>query len=323
MTQAGKLRTISRRRALAYGGASIALAGSLRQGGIAAQTPEAAEGPRTIEHALGTTEITGTPSRIVALEFTYVDALASLGISPVGIADDGDPERIIPQIRSQIDEWTSVGTRAEPDLELILSLDPDLIIADLARHEQVYENLSRIAPTIVLDSFEAGYAATLESIRLVGQALNREDEMERRLDDHAERMETLAARTPADEERKVMAAVATADVFSVHTPGAFTPDVLVELGLPYAVEEGASDEAYLSIGLEQLLEFNPDVLFLMVAEGEQTILDDWTGSDIWKFLSAVEHDQVYEVDRNLWSRSRGVISAESIAEDALTVLYGE
>lgn len=313
---------MTRRRALAYGGAGIALAGALRHAGIAAQTP-AADGTQSIEHAMGVTEITGTPSRIIALEFTYVDAMASLDISPVGIADDGDAERIIPQIRSQIDEWTSVGTRAEPDLELILSLEPDLIFADLARHEQIYENLSRIAPTIVLDSFEAGYDATMESIRLVGRALNRQEEMERRLADHEARMQELAARTPADESRKMMAAVASADTFSVHTPGAFTPDVLVRLGLPYAVEEGVSDEAYLSISLEQLLEFNPDVLFVMVAGDEQTIIDEWVGSDIWKFLKAAEGDQVYKVDRNLWSRSRGVISAEAIAEDALAVLYGE
>src|SRR4051812_43611397 len=49
---------------------------------------------RTIKHELGTTEITGHPQRVVALEYSFVDAVHELGIVPVGIADDDDPKRI-------------------------------------------------------------------------------------------------------------------------------------------------------------------------------------------------------------------------------------
>lgn len=288
------------------------------EGGASENGGERAAG-RVIEHEMGETEISGTPERVVALEFSYVDALASLGVTPVGIADDGDASRIIPQITSEIGDWTSVGARAEPNLEKIATLDPDLIIADSARHEGVYDQLSEIAPTIVLNSFEGGYDETLDSFEVVGKALNQEQEMEKRLAEHEEKMEKIASKVPEDEDRKVLAAVADAEYFSVHTPATYVPDVLTEIGLPYAMEE-EEREAYLKIGLEQLTEIDPDVMFVM-ASGDTTVVDGWEKQEVWRNLSTVESGQVYEVDRNLWARSRGVISAEAIAEDALKLLY--
>ncbi len=43
----------------------------------------------TIKHDGGTTKIAKDPKRVVALEFSFVDALAALDVKPVGVADDG------------------------------------------------------------------------------------------------------------------------------------------------------------------------------------------------------------------------------------------
>lgn len=42
-----------------------------------------------IKHDGGTTKIDKEPKRVVALEYSFVDALVALGVKPVGIADDG------------------------------------------------------------------------------------------------------------------------------------------------------------------------------------------------------------------------------------------
>ena len=52
--------------------------------------------PRTIQDEQGVFEIDITPQRIVVLEFSFVDALAAVGVSPVGVADDNDASRVIP-----------------------------------------------------------------------------------------------------------------------------------------------------------------------------------------------------------------------------------
>lgn len=89
-----------------------------------------------IKHDLGTTKVSKGAKRIVALEFSFVDALAALNVKPVGIADDNKKNRMIKPLRDKIGNYTSVGTRKQPNLEEISKLKPDLIIADSNRHKR-------------------------------------------------------------------------------------------------------------------------------------------------------------------------------------------
>ncbi len=79
-----------------------------------------------------------------------MDALAAVDVSPVGVADDNDATRVIPAVRAKIEPWQSVGMRSQPSLEAIAVLKPDLIIADAERHRAIYQDLQRIAPTLLL-----------------------------------------------------------------------------------------------------------------------------------------------------------------------------
>ena len=62
-----------------------------------------------VQDEMGTFSIQAPAKRIVVLEFSFVDALASIGVSPIGVADDGKADNVIPQIKNKIQPWTSVG----------------------------------------------------------------------------------------------------------------------------------------------------------------------------------------------------------------------
>ncbi|MGB3760615.1 MAG: ABC transporter substrate-binding protein, partial [Rivularia sp. (in: cyanobacteria)] len=67
-----------------------------------------------------------TPSRVVALGWVYVEDLLALGIQPVGVADIEGYQKFVniqPQLAASV---VDVGTRAEPNLEAIAQLEPDL-----------------------------------------------------------------------------------------------------------------------------------------------------------------------------------------------------
>ncbi|MDC3411944.1 Fe(3+) dicitrate ABC transporter substrate-binding protein [Aquibacillus sp. 3ASR75-11] len=274
----------------------------------------------TVEHELDETEVPKNPKKIVALEFSYVDALAALGISPVGIADDNDPSRIIKPIQEKIGDYTSVGTRKQPSLEIISSLKPDLIIADLQRHKDIYEQLSDIAPTIVLNSLAADYDQILADFEKISVAVGKEEEGKEILTQHKQRIEEIKTQVPENEDRIVLPGVVTPDGFFAHNMDSYTGSLLESIGLKNAIQDGS--DRYNKINLEQVVEFNPDVLFLMQA-GDKTIIDEWAKSPLWKDVSAVKNDNLYTVDRNTWSRFRGLISSEAILEEAVSQLYGD
>jgi ABC-type Fe3+-citrate transport system substrate-binding protein len=106
--------------------------------------------------------------------------------------------------------------------------------------------------------------------------------------------------------------------FYAHTSQAYAGSLLEHVGLKDAIQ---STEAYPQLTLEQLVEYNPDVLFLMKAGNEATVVDEWSKNPLWSTISAVQKGNVFEVDRGVWSLSRGIISAETISKEAIKLLY--
>ncbi|MGH8908551.1 MAG: ABC transporter substrate-binding protein [Egibacteraceae bacterium] len=268
---------------------------------------------RVIAHDLGETTIEDQPERVVALEFSFVDALAAIGVSPVGIADDDDKERVIPQVRETIDDWTGVGLRQSPSLQVIAALNPDLIIADTRRHETIYGQLSGIAPTVSLPSVQAGYEENLESMRTIGAALDQCDAVDRRLSEHETAMADLAARVPPG-VGGVMFGVTSDRAFTAHDAASYTAGVLQALGLEYALEhEGEDTQA--EMNLETLVSINPAVLFV-AGDQEASLVDEWLQNPLGQSLDAVASDTVLFIDGLTRRRLLGGVGALSL----LTVL---
>jgi len=286
---------------------------------------------RTVNGTLGSVTIHGTPTRIVALEFSFVDDLAQVGISPVGIADDNDPTRIIPPVRKLLGQYTSVGLRQTPNLETIASLHPDLIIADATRHVNIYHQLQAIAPTIALDSLQEAYLPNLHAAIVVGQAVNKCGAMVRRVQQDKivmQRMKAavLAATHGKGETRKAMFVVDTNKIWNVHSNLAYTPSLLQAIGIPAANVLPRNSQnlgnPYIVMSQEDLLASNPDIIFA-ANKPPTPLYDTWSQSPLWGNINAVKNHQVYLVNTNLWSKARGLAAGELIAQQAVHLLYNK
>jgi len=123
-----------------------------------APTTSDAAFPVTIEHAHGETTIESKPERIVTLGWMTEDVVAALGVVPVGVptnyaGEDGYSEwfsdYVTDELGAELPEIIGIDGEGEFDLEQILSLDPDLILAPHSGITEVqYERMSEIAPTI-------------------------------------------------------------------------------------------------------------------------------------------------------------------------------
>jgi ABC-type Fe3+-citrate transport system substrate-binding protein len=277
----------------------------------------AGEAMRKITHLLGETEISGQPKRVVALEFSFVQALDALGVIPTGIADDNQPARIEQLLGRKID-YVSVGTRLEPNLELVSALQPDLIIADDLRHAAIYSQLASIAPTIVLNSWEGDYDTIKASVLTISEALGERPAGEQALARHEAVIAGLAARMPDGEQSRILLAVATPDSMSLHTSSSFTGSVFRALGLTPAIDSADAIES--GAGLERLIAVNPDILLVATDPGG-TVFDQWGSNAAWRNIPAVRNGKVFQVDRNQFSRFRGMKTAEMIATEVLDKVY--
>lgn len=273
---------------------------------------------RSIKHELGTTEITGKPTRVVALEFSFLQTLDVLGVVPVGISDDNQSARVEQLLGKKID-YASVGTRLEPNLELISTLSPDLIIADVTRHSAVYQQLSSIAPTIVLNSWEGDYDTIKSSVITIAEALGERAKGDEAIARHSEVMSKIIARIPATEQRRILLAVATPDSLSLHTSSSFTGSVFKAMGLTPAIQSDKPVES--GANLERLIAVSPEILLIGVDSGG-TIVDQWKDNTAWTNIPAVQNHMAFEIDRTQFVRFRGLKIAELLAQEVLSKVYG-
>lgn len=264
---------------------------------------------RVVEDEQGQFEIATTPQRVVVLEFSFVDALAAVGVSPIGVADDNDASRVIPAVRDLVEPWQSVGMRSQPSLEAIAILKPDLIIADAERHRSIYQDLQQIARTLLLKSRGETYHENLESARKVGVALNKQAEMELRLQLHRQSM--AAYKQQLSLKQTIQFAVVSDKGMWLHSPVSYAGGVLTALGIASPITQ-PSEQAYLPTSFELLLKTNPDWL-LIGAYSHPNVVDDWQSNPLFKLLTSAKKQRIIEVSPELWSLNRGMLAAEQMA----------
>ena len=264
----------------------------------------------TVKDAKGEFTLDKTPSRVVALEYSFVDALAQVGVSPVGVADDNKIDRILPQVREKIAAWQSVGTRSQPSLEVIASLKPDLIIADPSRHPAVFEELKKIAPTVMFDSRHESYQENLETAQKIGDLVGKSSEMKAKINEHNDYIANIAKNLGV-QGKKASFGTSREDKFNIQNDNGYVGSFLTTLG--FAPTKLNSDQAFVEINLEQLVMEKPEYLFIAHYRDE-SIARKWEAEPLWKAIPAVKANHVYSVDADMWARGRGLEASKIMAK---------
>ena len=264
----------------------------------------------TVKDAKGEFTLDKTPNRVVALEYSFVDALAQVGVSPVGVADDNKVDRILPQVREKIAAWQSVGTRSQPSLEVIASLKPDLIIADPSRHTAVFEELKKIAPTVMFDSRHESYQENLETAQKIGDLVGKSSEMKAKINEHNDYIANIAKNLGV-QGKKASFGTSREDKFNIQNDNGYVGSFLTTVG--FAPTKLNSDQAFVEINLEQLVMEKPEYLFIAHYRDE-SIARKWEAEPLWKAIPAVKANHVYSVDADMWARGRGLEASKIMAK---------
>ncbi len=241
--------------------------------------------PVSVEHALGTTEITAQPERVVTVGVTEQDAVLALGIAPVGVTEwYGElPYATWPWATDELGDAQPVVLHNVDgfDYEGIAALDPDLIIGTNAGIDEAsYELLSQIAPTIAHPAGAPLYFSRWDDqSRLIGQALGRADEMEAIIAGiDAQFAEAAAAHPEFAGQQIVFLQNAFYDGSAIAYQDGLSTEFLTDLGftIPAELDQFATPEGQAYIPLEQLgvLDVADVLLWATESPGDRAALEE-------------------------------------------------
>ncbi|MBK1407346.1 ABC transporter substrate-binding protein [Staphylococcus hominis] len=271
-------------------------------------------------------EIPDELESVVALEYSFVEALAKLELNVTGIADDKDKNNLENSIKHLVGNYTSVGSRLEPDTELIKKAEPQLILADKTRHESIFEKLNTAAPTVLLESFDANYDQSIETFKQIAELVSKEDKGRELVVQHNEKVEDLSKDIKLDKDLSTIAAVPTHDGLYVHASHSYVGQFLQKVGFNGSIPEDMENHLpeymgadYLKVDTDRFASFNPERILIMVDEDNKADYEKLKESEAWSNIEAVRNDRVHDVNRERWAKYRGLIASELILEDLTNI----
>ncbi|PKG25309.1 ABC transporter substrate-binding protein [Niallia nealsonii] len=278
----------------------------------------------TIEHAMGTTEIKGTPKRVVILTNEGTEALLALGITPVGAVQSWLGNPWYDHIKDDMKDVEVVGTESEVNLEKIAALKPDLIIGNKIRQEKIYDKLSQIAPTVFAETLRGDWK---ENFSLYAKAVNREEEGTKVLDQYEDKVAALKEKLGDKTNQEVSVVRFMAGITRIYYTDSFSGVIFNELGFKRTAQQEKLFKAdsklgnlAVEVGKEAIPDMDGDVLFYFTyaPEGDTDAAateKEWTNDSLWKNLNAVKNGKAYKVDDATWNTAGGVLAANIMLDD--------
>ena len=285
----------------------------------------------TVEHAMGTTEITGTPKKVVILTNEGTEALLAMGVTPAGAVQSWLGEPWYEHISDQMTDVEVVGTESEVNVEAIAALKPDLIIGNKMRQEKIYEQLKAIAPTVFSETLRGDWQ---ENFNLYAKALNREEEGKKVITDFESRITTLKDSLGDKVNQEVSVVRFMAGITRVYYTDTFSGVIFDKLGLKHSstvqelFKDNPDDLFVREVGKEVIPQLDADILFYFTyappGDTEATKTEEeWTNDSLWKNLEVVKAEKAYKVDDAIWNTAGGVIAANLLLDDIENKLISE
>ncbi len=246
-----------------------------------------------------TVTLTGPAQRIVSIAPSNTEILYAIGAGSQVVGRDAFSDYPA-EAQSVADVGGGFG---ELNMELIVSLEPDLILsADIISAENIQALTDLGLPVFALGN-PLTYDDLLGNLILVGRLTGQETGAETLAAQLGERIQTVQTTVAqAESQPTVFYQLDSTDPAAPYTagPGNFIDTLITEAGGLNVT--GDMDSAWVQISLEELITRNPDVIIVGDFTWGGVTAADVLARSGWEGIKAVVNGQVFEFDDNLVSR---------------------
>ena len=224
------------------------------------------------------------------LDWGWAESLLAIGVAPQSVAEAplyGD-RVVVPALpKGTID----LGLRSWPNMELLRSLQPDLILSQ-ANYGVSQARLQDIAPTMALPLYTAEQQPmrrSHEALVAIGKRIDRSPAAEAFLDQSYARLAAIKREMSAYDDRPLLIIKFTDDrIIDVYGTGSLFNDVLARIGITNAWNGPTNNWGFATAGLDAIAR-QPEARLLIIEPGPP---DAFLKSALWRSLPAVQRGDV-------------------------------
>ncbi|MFJ4705321.1 ABC transporter substrate-binding protein [Streptomyces anulatus] len=318
------------RRALVAG--SLAVTAALTLAGCGSSDPASdssgsADSPaktRTVSTANGDVDVPASPKRVVVLDSGELDSAITLGVRPVGATHSASEDAFPTYLpASETKDITPVGEIANANLESVAALKPDLILTSKVRDGERYDELSKIAPTVMT---EATGSAWKENFQVHAEALGKQAEAKKVLATYdtqvAKVTEALGGKEKAAATDVNFVRFVEGAEIRIYGKQNYIGSLLADIGTGRPpITDKAKDGFSYDVSPEKIDLADADVIFTSTyGDPGKAGTTKTMNSGLWKGLKATKNDKVFKVDDRLWIAGIGYTAAGKILAEFETLM---
>ncbi|KAA8784372.1 ABC transporter substrate-binding protein [Paenibacillus amylolyticus] len=278
------------------------------------------KGTQTVNHLKGTSVVPQKIERMVVLSAAYIDHMLSIGEKPAGVNVEvrygGD---YLPYLADQLQGVPTVGSADSPNLEAIVQIDPDVIVIESRTAENSYDQLEKIAPTIVLGDDWMDYKDdttywTQDLLTIAGM-YNKVDLAKEKIAEVEQQADQLKGKIEQLDTKKLAYLRVREKNLQIYAAKGHPTNTLLyhDLGFePSAVTPADQRE---DLSMEKIADIDANYVVLEADPNAQDYLSKMKESALWKNVPAVGADQVYQTDSFWLFKGWGVIGRSEILNE--------
>ncbi|MFQ9697795.1 MAG: ABC transporter substrate-binding protein, partial [Zhenhengia sp.] len=242
------------------------------------------------------TEITMTqaPERIVSLAPSTTEILGALGVT----------DKLVGRTRycdfpTEALAAEEVGGTSDPNIETIVALNPDLVVASTHVSDEVINKLREVNIPVAFLNEQEDFDGTYSAIENIGLLVGRSKEAEAVVSEMKATVESVVERINNLDEDEVKPRVYYA-VWAGDSDSTAGGDTFIGQMIELAGGDNiAKDVEGWSISKEKIVEGDPDMIIIPAGKGlKETLMT----TDFYKDLRAVQEGHIYEIDDAMISR---------------------
>ncbi|MBP2115262.1 ABC transporter substrate-binding protein [Paenibacillus silagei] len=298
---------------------------SEEQSPSASQTSDqrAAEpGTRTIAHLKGEAVIPAKIEKIVVLSAEYIDHLLTIGEKPSGVNTEvrygGE---YLPYLADKLQGVQTLGSADNPNLEAITLLDPDVILIESRTAENKYEQLNKIAPTIVLGNEWLDYGDDTsfwtKDLLTIAEMYDKTDLAKEKIAELEQKTVQASEKIKVLDNKKLAYLRVREKTLQVYAQQGHPTNALLYQDLGFEPAALTPSEQREDLSLEKTPELGADFIVLEMDPNARDFLDNMQKSALWKNIPAVQGGKVHETDSFWLFKGWGVIGRGEIIDEIM------